>query len=59
MKKNAILLCLLAFALSACKPDPEPEPEPAPNNGGQNNDTRHNGNRGEEIPCKTTLERRP
>ncbi len=37
MKKNAILLCLLAFALSACKPDPEPEP--APNNGGQNNDT--------------------
>ena len=39
MKKNAILLCLLAFALSACKPDPEPEPEPTPNNGGQNNDT--------------------
>ena len=40
MKKTAIILCLLAFALSACKPDPEPEPEPAPNNGGQNNDTR-------------------
>ncbi|MBR3710859.1 MAG: hypothetical protein IKM99_07855 [Bacteroidales bacterium] len=39
MKKTAIILCLLAFALSACKPDPEPEPEPAPNNGGQNNDT--------------------
>lgn len=39
MKKNTILLCLMAFALSACKPDPEPEPEPAPNNGGQNNDT--------------------
>ena len=37
MKKTAIILCLLAFALSACKPDPEPEP--APNNGGQNNDT--------------------
>ena len=37
MKKNAIILCLLAFALTACKPDPEPEP--TPNNGGQNNDT--------------------
>lgn len=35
MKKTTLLLCLLAFALVACKPDPEPEP----NNGGQNNDT--------------------
>lgn len=35
MKKTTLLLCLLAFALAACKPDPGPEP----NNGGQNNDT--------------------
>lgn len=35
MKKNTLLLCLLALALTACKPDPEPEP----NNGGQDNDT--------------------
>ncbi|MBR3710861.1 MAG: hypothetical protein IKM99_07865 [Bacteroidales bacterium] len=37
MKKTAIIFCLLAFALTACKPDPEPEPTPG--NGGQNNDT--------------------
>lgn len=35
MKKTTLLLCLLAFALAACKPDPEPDP----NNVGQNNDT--------------------
>lgn len=37
MKKNTLLLCLLAMTLVACSPDPQPEP--TPNNDGQNSDS--------------------
>lgn len=37
MKRTTLIICLLAMAMMACRPDPQPEPDP--NIGGQPEDT--------------------